>query len=564
MAKNPLHFDDEPFDTHGEGPSFADILSEYEQGKRQPRDQGNEGRDGVVVAVSPESVFVDVGFKIEGVIEAAVFAGVPPKPGDHLKVTITGRNPEGYYTLSMIKVARPKDFTALEKAFQEKSTVGGVVTGLVKGGLTVDIGVRAFLPASRSGTKDAAELEKLVGQEISCKIIQLDVAEEDAVVDRRVVVEEEEKQAKERMLAELKEGTVLHGTVRTLADYGAFIDIGGVDGLLHVADMSWGRVNKPSDVLSVGDNVDVQVLKVDAAKRRISLGMKQLAPDPWSNAGEKYKTGERVHGTVTRVTDFGAFVELEPGLEGLIHLSEMSWTKKVRKPSDVVKPGDSVEVVVLGVSEHRISLGLKQALGDPWAEIEKRFPAGSVVEGAITTLTKFGAFVELGEGIEGMIHVGDISADKRINHPQELLKTGQAVRAAVLDVDREKRRIRLGMKQLQPTSIDEYIAEHKEGDLVTGRIADVSGGKAKVELGEGVRATCAAKAEGGAGNEGAGGAADKADLSSLTSMLASKWKKGGGAGAPEKREPARAGQIRSFRIVHLDPEQKRIELELAG
>jgi small subunit ribosomal protein S1 len=356
---------------------------------------------------------------------------------------------------------------------------------------------------------------------------------------------------------------VVHGTVRTLADYGAFIDIGGVDGLLHVADMSWGRVNKPSDVLSIGDKVDVQVLKVDPAKRRISLGMKQLAPDPWTKAGETYKTGDRVHGVVTRVTDFGAFVELEPGLEGLIHLSEMSWTKKVRKPEDVVKQGDSVEVVVLGVSDHRISLGLKQALGDPWAEIEKRFPHGSVVEGPITTLTKFGAFVELGEGIEGMIHIGDMSAEKRINHPQELLKTGQAVRAAVLDVDREKRRIRLGMKQLQPTSVDEYIAEHKEGDVVTGRIADVSGGKAKVELGEGVRATCAAKAE-GAGADARGGSGSQADLSSLTSMLASKWKKGGSADAPEKREPARAGQIRSFRIVRLDAEQKRIELELAG
>jgi small subunit ribosomal protein S1 len=291
--------------------------------------------------------------------------------------------------------------------------------------------------------------------------------------------------------------------------------------------------------------------------------MKQLAPDPWSTVGEKYKTGERVRGVVTRVTDFGAFVELEPGLEGLIHLSEMSWTKKARKPSDVVKPGDSVEVVVLGVSERRVSLGLKQALGDPWAEVEKKFASGTVVEGPVTSLTKFGAFVDLGEGIEGMIHVGDITAEKRINHPQEILKQGQTVRAAVLEVDRDKRRIRLGIKQLQPTSIDEYIAEHKEGDVVTGRIADVSGGRAKVELGEGVRATCAAQVEGGAA-DAQGGDAGKADVSSLSSMLASKWKKGGAAGGPEKREPARAGQIRSFRIVRLDPAQKRIEVELAG
>jgi small subunit ribosomal protein S1 len=270
-----------------------------------------------------------------------------------------------------------------------------------------------------------------------------------------------------------------------------------------------------------------------------------------------------VHGTVTRVTDFGAFVELEPGLEGLIHLSEMSWTKKVRKPADVVKVGDSVEVVVLGVSERRISLGLKQALGDPWADVELKYPAGTVVDGPVTSLTKFGAFVELGESIEGMIHIGDMSAEKRLNHPQEILKQGQAVRAVVLDVDREKRRIRLGMKQLQPTSIDEYIAEHKEGDVVTGRIADISGGRAKVELGEGVKAVCTATAEGGAAPATGGGEA-KVDISSMSSMLASKWKKGAAQGAPEKREPARAGQIRSFRIVRLDPEQKKIELELAG
>jgi small subunit ribosomal protein S1 len=562
MANHPNNIDDDFLSAPDEGPSFGDILSEYEQGKQKPREDA-EGRDGMVVALSPEFVFVDIGYKTEGVIEAAVFAGDLPKKGESLRVTVTGRNPEGYYTLSRIKVARPKDWSSLEKAFEEKRTIGGVVSGLVKGGLTVDIGVRAFLPASRSGTKDAAELEKLIGQEISCKIIQLDVAEEDAVVDRRVVVEEEEKQARERMLSELKEGAVVRGTVRTLADYGAFIDIGGVDGLLHVADMSWGRVNKPSDVLTVGQPVEVQVLKVDPAKRRISLGMKQLAPDPWSNAGEKYKTGERVRGVVTRVTDFGAFVELEPGLEGLIHLSEMSWTKKARKPSDVVKPGDTVEVVVLGVSERRVSLGLKQALGDPWAEVEKKFASGTVVEGPITSLTKFGAFVDLGDGVEGMIHVGDITAEKRINHPQEILKQGQTVRAAVLDVDREKRRIRLGIKQLQPTSIDEYIAEHKEGDVVTGRIADISGGRAKVELGEGVRAICAAPAEGG-GAEAKGSDAGKSDVSSLSSMLASKWKKGGAAGAPEKREPARAGQIRSFRIVRLDPAQKKIELELAG
>src|SRR5438874_2574587 len=282
MAYQPIDPDDETPAAPDAGPSFADILSEYEQGRSKPREEGAEGRDGVVVAVSPEFVFVDVGLKTEGVLEAAVFGAELPKRGDPMKVTITGRNPEGYYTLSRIKVARPKDWTSLQKAFDEKRTIAGVVSGLIKGGLSVDIGVRAFLPASRSGTKDAADLEKLVGQEISCKIIQLDVAEEDAVVDRRVVVEEEEKQARERMISELKEGAVTRGTVRSLADYGAFVEIGGVDGLLHVADISHGRVNKPSDVLSPGQSVEVQVLKVDLAKRRISLGMKQLTEDPWT------------------------------------------------------------------------------------------------------------------------------------------------------------------------------------------------------------------------------------------------------------------------------------------
>jgi small subunit ribosomal protein S1 len=258
-------------------------------------------------------------------------------------------------------------------------------------------------------------------------------------------------------------------------------------------------------------------------------------------------------------------VELEKGVEGLIHLSEMSWSKKVRKPADVVKPGEQVDVVILGVNQgdRRISLGLKQALGDPWADVLQKYPVGSIAEGPVTSLQKFGAFVQLAEGVEGMIHVGDISAEKRINHPQDMLKMGQVVKAQVLEVDTEKRRLRLGMKQLVPTSLDEYIAEHKEGDVVTGRVADISGGRAKVELGEGVRATCAVPGEGQTPAAPSAGES-KADISSLSSMLASKWKPSGASGAPEKREPARAGQIRSFRIVRLNPAEKKIELELAG
>jgi small subunit ribosomal protein S1 len=543
--------------------SFGDILSQYEQSHSHKPDEGKKGLEGTVVAISAESVFLDIGYKTEGIMPLAEFqkAGESVKRGDKFPVSIKGRDAEGYYELSRLKVERPKDWSALEKAFAEKAPIAGVISAVIKGGVSVDVGVRAFMPASRSGAKDAAELEKLIGQEIRCRIIKLDVADEDVVVDRRVVLEEEERASKERRYSEVKEGETVQGTVRSLTDYGAFVDIGGVDALLHVADISWGRIDKPSDVLSVGQTIEVKVLKVDPAKRRIALGMKQLQPHPWDQAGERYKTGDRVQGTVTRVADFGAFVELEKGIEGLIHLSEMSWSKKARKPSDVVKPGDTVEVAVLGVNlaDRRISLGLKQALGDPWSEVPQKFPVGSIVEAPVTSLTKFGAFVQLAEGVEGMIHVADITAEKRINQPQDVLKTGQVVKAQVLEVDTERRRLRLGMKQLVPTGLDEYIAEHKEGDVVTGRMTDVSGGRAQVELGEGIQATCRIPAQAAAEPTAA---ESKADLSSLSSMLQSKWK-GGAAAGSSRPEPARAGQIRSFRIARLDPAAKKIELELA-
>src|SRR6478672_3379080 len=501
--------------------SFGDLLSQFEQSHTHHPEVGGKGLEGTVVQVSGESVFLDIGYKIEGIIPLADFtnAGETVQRGDKVVVSIKGRDPEGYYQLSRIRVERPKDWSSLEKAFADKASIAGTVTAVVKGGVSVDVGVRAFMPASRSGARDAAEMEKLIGQEIRCRIIKLDVADEDVVVDRRAVLEEEERAVKDRRYSEVKEGETVQGTVRSLTDYGAFVDIGGVDALLHVADISWGRVNKPADVLTVGQQIEARVLKVDPAKKRISLGMKQLQPHPWEQVSEKYKVGERVHGTVTRVTDFGAFVELEKGIEGLIHLSEMSWSRKVRKPSDVVKAGDQVEVVILGVNQadRRISLGLKQALGDPWADVAQRFPAGSVVEGTVISLQNFGAFVQVAEGVEGMIHVGDISAEKRINHPQDMLKMNQVVKAQVLEIDGEKRRLRLGMKQLVPTSLDEYIAEHKEGDVVTGRMIDASGSRARVELGEGVQATC--RMSNAEPHEEKAEAAGKTDLSSLSSML---------------------------------------------
>jgi len=349
--------------------------------------------------------------------------------------------------------------------------------------------------------------------------------------------------------------------VRSLTDYGAFVDIGGTDALLHVGDISWARVSKPSDVLSVGQEIEVRIAKIDPEKHRISLSMKQLQPHPWEQAADKYRVGERVSGVVSRIVDFGAFVELEPGVEGLIHISELSWSRRIKKVSDVVKNGDTVEAVVLGVNsaDRRISLGLKQTLGDPWVEAGQRFTIGSIVEGPITSITKFGAFVQVAEGVEGMIHVSDISAEKRINHPQDVFKAGQTVKAQVLEVDKDKRRLRLGIKQMVPSSLDEYIAEHKVGDQVTGRMGEVSGGYAQVELGEGVFGVCHVKAGGAAAGAQESSGPAKADLSSLSSMLQARWKSGS---ANQVRSQVSSGQVRSFKITGLDASAKKIELEM--
>jgi len=541
--------------------SFAAMLSQFEnEHGRNGHAQGIEGR---VVSITADHVFVDIGRKMEGVLPVEKFRDsrgeVTVKPGDTMLVNITGRDEEGNYLLSTIRVERPRDWSGFESAFAEGRRIAGTVTEVVKGGLRVDVGVPAFMPASRSGIREMADMEKLVGQEIQCRVIKLDTANEDVVVDRRVVLEEDEALARQKAFADLREGALVSGTVRTVTDFGAFVDIGGVDGLLHVTDMSWNRVAKPAEVVKAGDEVQVQILKVNPETRKVSLGMKQLTPDPWSVAVQTYKTGDRVRGTVSRVADFGAFVELMPGVDGLIHVSELSWSKKVKKPSDVVKAGEAVEVVVLGVNaaEHRISLGLKQALGDPWEDADKRFAPGTVVEAPVISLAAFGAFVDLGDGIEGMIHVGDISRDKRLNHPKEALNVGQTVKAAVLEIDKAKRRIRLGMKQLEPTSADHYIAEHKVDDLVSGRVVDVRSGRARVELGEGVHGDCSAEEPSRTQQEQATRAAD---IGSLSAMLSARWKGGGSA---QSESGLRVGQIRTFRIAQMDAASRKIDLVVA-
>jgi small subunit ribosomal protein S1 len=546
--------------------NFADLLSQFEKSHSHQSPAGQKQLLGTVVSVSAEQVFLDIGYKTEGVLPRSAFDNAEGlNPGDTFPVSVTGRNEEQYYELSRFKVAQPRDWSALEAAFADKTAVVGTVTGVVKGGLTVDVGVRAFMPASRSGTRDAAELEKLVGTEITCRITKLDVTDEDVVVDRRVVLEEQARGLAEGRRASMKEGDVVTGTVRSLAPYGAFVDIGGMDGLLHVSDMAHSRVQKPEDVLAAGQQIQVKILKIDPDTKKISLGLKQLQAEPWATVAERFQAGQRVSGTVMRLQDFGAFVEIEPGIEGLIHISEMSWGKKVRHPSDVVKQGDRVDAVILSVKpeERRISLGLKHAMADPWSEIRQRFPEGSEIEGPVTKLMNFGAFVELAEGVEGLVHVSEIVADRRISHPSEVLRAGQVVKAMVLAIDTDKRQIKLSMKQLIPTSIDEYIAEHKAGDVVSGRVVELSSSQALIELGEGIRGTCArALSETAPAAAAAAKSEAKADLSSLSSMLSARWK-GSAPASAASPELLSQGQIRTFQILKLNAETKKIEVKLA-
>jgi small subunit ribosomal protein S1 len=568
MSKDPREQSEESPDM-----SFAEILNEFETSSRvtreeRPKTSKHKGKSraagprplhGKVVGVSGDFVLVDYGGKSEGVIPCTDLLDaegkLSVKPGDSFDVTITGYNKEDMATLSRIAGPRPRDWDGLTRAFEAKEIVAGRVTGSVKGGFTVDVGTRAFMPASRSGVRDAADIEKLVGQEIRCRIIKLDVDAEDVVVDRRSVMEEEADQIRRNTIGTLEEGAVVRGTVRSLAGYGAFIDIGGVDGLLHIGDISWSRVTDPASELAAGDVLDLKILKVDKQSGKISLGLKQMSPDPWQQAIATLKPGDRVTGQVTRLTDFGAFVEVLPGVEGLIHVSEMSWTKRIQRPGDVLKAGERVEAVVLKLdpAANRLSLGLKQVLGNPWDTITDRYPAGKIVEGKVTRIAKFGAFVEVEEGIEGLIHISEFTSEKRIQSPSEVVKAGQVVRAVVLSADAETKRLKLGMKQLEATATDQFVEEAKVGDRVTGRVLQVLGGRVTVQLGEGVEGVCLVESA-PAASQTPGGA-------SLAEQLAAAWK--GGAkpsSAGSSSEPYREGQLRSFTIKAIDPVSKKIEL----
>lgn len=560
--------------------SFADILKEFESATRAPRREASRpaprgrgrGRQeprnslrGTVVGTSGDYILIDHGAKSEGVIPRAdlldAAGNLSVKVGDNFDVAITGFNPEGMAKLSRVSGPRPRDWDGLTRAFETKEVVAGRVTGMVKGGFTVDVGGRAFLPASRSGIRDTAEMEKLVGQEIRCRIIKLDADDEDIVVDRRSVMEEEAEEARRNRLETLEEGATVRGTVRSLTNYGAFLDVGGIDGLLHVGDMTWSRGADPATEMAVGDELEVKVLKVDKQSGKVSLGLKQLTPDPWEEAVAKLKPGDRVTGEVTRLMDFGAFVQVMPGVEGLIHVSEMSWTRRVQRASDVLKLGEHVEAVVLKVdaAASRLSLGLKQVLGNPWDTLKDRFPAGKVIEGKVTRLAKFGAFVEVEEGVDGLVHISEFTNEKRIQTPGEVVKVGQVVRAVIVSADPETKRLKLSMKQLEATPADQFVKDVSVGDQITGRVIRVRGNEVTVQLGEGIEGVCTIAESGTAQIPAAVTGA------SLAEQLAAAWKGGvKPAGKTGSSEPYVEGQLRSFTIKAVDSGAgKKIELKPA-
>jgi small subunit ribosomal protein S1 len=453
---------------------------------------------GYVVKVTEKEVLVDIGAKSEGAVPIAqlptVDGKVTVKPGDTLEVVVERGQltPEGYVMLSHHKASNNKAWDALDEALKNNEVLTGKVTGRTKGGLMVDVGVEAFMPGSQVDVRPVYNVEAFIGQEIPVRVVKLNRRRGNAVVSRKLAIEEDVNAKKAALLDQIQENGDVRGTVKNLTEYGAFIDLGGIDGLLHVSDMSHGRVARPNEVVQVGQELTLRVLKFDRDKERISLGLKQMLPDPWATVIERYQPGRRVIGRVVSVTDYGSFVELEAGVEGLIHISEMTWSRRMKHPSKVVKPGDPVESVVLEVKsrDRRISLGIKQLEDDPWTTVAARYAIGSVVEGRVRKLSDFGAFIEIEEGIDGLVHVSDLSWTKHIKHPSELLKKGQIVQAVILQIDAPTRRLSLGMKQLQPDAWESFFQSQKVGDLVKGRVCRASTFGIFVEVAPGVEALC--------------------------------------------------------------------------
>ncbi len=446
---------------------------------------------GRVVMIGRDSVLVDVGYKSEGTIDLDEFPdhGRDLEVGEEVDVLLEQKeDSDGQVILSKEKALRIKIWDDISKKFDNDEVVDGVVVARIKGGLTVDVGLKAFLPGSQIDLRPVRNLDKLIGETLQMRIIKLNKRRGNIVLSRRVLLEAERQDAKEKTLASLAEGQIIQGVVKNITEYGAFIDLGGIDGLLHITDMSWGRVSHPSQLFAIGDNVEVMVLKFDQEHERVSLGLKQLAADPWANVDEKYPETERVSGKVVSITDYGAFVELEEGIEGLVHVSQMSWARRTRHPSKIVNIGDTIEAVVLSVDKERkrISLGMKQIEPNPWSTVDERYPVGSEVEGKVRNLTDFGAFIALEEGIDGLIHISDLSWTQRIKHPSEVLKKGQAVQAVVLNVDKENERLSLGLKQLEPDPWTLVPEKYDVGQDVQVKIVKVTNFGAFAELEDGV------------------------------------------------------------------------------
>ena len=528
------------------GSPSAEELSEMMDQFSAPQDAPTEGEivEGKVIAVSALGVVVDFGRKSEGLVPAEEFIeaeqAIQFGPGQTIEVQITGEHKDGYAILSHQRVRRRKVWADLEKAYHDKSTIKVKVVDRVKGGLVVDAGVRAFLPASQADLRPVHDIEEWKDREVEVRVLKLNRKRGNVVVSRRAILEEEQKGQRQKLIDSLAEGQVLHGSVKSITSYGVFVDLGGIDGLLHVSDLSWGRITNPADVVRPGDELDVQVMKFDREKNRISLGRKQLLPDPWPTVAERYPKGSKVQGRIVGIVDYGVFVEIEPGVEGLVHVSEMTWNKRKQHPSKLVQEGDNVEAVVLEVKpeQRRISLGLKQAQPDPWADLARKYPVGTQITGQVRSITEYGAFVEIEPGFDGLIHAGDISWTGRMKNPSEVFKKGETVTAKVLKIDAGARRVSLGIKQLNDIWSN-WFAAHKVNDVVRGRVSRLTTFGAFVELADGVEGLChISEIEGRRRDKDAPAPASKAPQPSLL--------------AP--------GREYDFKIVKLSPDQHKIGL----
>jgi small subunit ribosomal protein S1 len=513
---------------------FGQLLDQFEQ--EQATLQEGEVVRGTVVGISERGVVIDFGYKSEGIVNPAEFSDngvLTVKPGDEVEVLVKSmETADGLPVLSRADAVRMKAWDDLEKAYRDGTNVIGRVIERIKGGLRVDIdGIAAFLPGSQVDVRPVRNLDSLRNQDIEAKVIKLNRKRSNVVLSRKAVLEEANAGRKDQTLQHIEEDIVVEGQIKNLTDYGAFVDLGGVDGLLHVTDMSWGRLQNPNELFKVGDVIQVKVLKFDRERERVSLGYKQLLPDPWSSVEERFPINTRVSGKVASVADYGAFVELESGVEGLVHVSEMSWSKRVKHPSKLVNPGDMVEVEILSVDPkgRRISLGMKQIQENPWQTLHERYQVGMRVHGRVRNLTDFGAFIEIEDGVDGLVHVSDISWSRRIKHPSEVLKKGQEIDAIITSIDTENRRLSLSIKDLEPNAWDKFVTEHNPGDVVRGKIARFANFGAFVELDDNLEGLC--------------------HISELSEERVAK---------PE--DVVQLGQEMEFKILRIDAESKKIGL----